>query len=139
MQAAERAFDGSSPRTIWQRIPVMPSVLGPMIVRSQAPTTTRRFVAPSQARPSISDIPRDIVDRFVTQHRAAVNRLGTLDEQQAARTVMVSPFVRFITYSVLDGWRLMFAHDLRHVQQARRVLEQQLQQPSRGDRIPSIR
>jgi hypothetical protein len=36
---------------------------------------------------------------------------------------MVSPFVRFITYSVLDGCRLMAAHDRRHFEQARRVTE----------------
>jgi len=36
---------------------------------------------------------------------------------------MVSPFVRFITYSVLDGCRLMAAHDRRHFEQARRVTQ----------------
>jgi hypothetical protein len=35
---------------------------------------------------------------------------------------MTSPFVRVITYSVLDGWRLMLAHDRRHVEQAKRVM-----------------
>ena len=36
---------------------------------------------------------------------------------------MTSPFARIITYSVLDGWRLMLAHDRRHVEQARRVVQ----------------
>ena len=35
---------------------------------------------------------------------------------------MASPFVGIVTYSVLDGWRLMVAHERRHVQQARRVM-----------------
>jgi hypothetical protein len=30
-------------------------------------------------------------------------------------------FYRFITYSVLDGWRLVVAHDRRNFEQARRV------------------
>jgi hypothetical protein len=34
---------------------------------------------------------------------------------------MVSPFVAFITYSVLDGCRLLVAHERRHFEQARRV------------------
>jgi hypothetical protein len=34
---------------------------------------------------------------------------------------MTSPFIKVITYSVLDGWRLVFAHDRRHLEQARRV------------------
>ena len=35
---------------------------------------------------------------------------------------MVSPFVAAITYSVLDGLRLVVAHDHRHFEQARRVM-----------------
>ena len=34
---------------------------------------------------------------------------------------MTSPFIRVVTYSVLDGWRLALAHDCRHLEQARRV------------------
>ena len=122
IQAAERALDGTSPKTIWQRLPLMPGIVGPMLIRSQAPTTTRRFVAPAPARPSSSGIGPDVVARFVTQHEHAVTRLHALDERQAARTIMISPFVRFMTYSVLDGWRLIYAHDLRHLQQARAVI-----------------
>jgi hypothetical protein len=125
MQAADRALDALSPKTLWQRVPGVPALVGPMMIRSQAPTNTRRFVAPPSVRPSTSDIPSDIVPRLVAQHVAAVTRLQTLDERQAARTIMVSPFIGFITYTVLDGWRLMYAHDLRHLQQARGVLAQQ--------------
>jgi hypothetical protein len=39
----------------------------------------------------------------------------------AARTIMASPFAGVVTYSVLDGWRLMVADDHRHIEQARRV------------------
>jgi hypothetical protein len=37
------------------------------------------------------------------------------------RRIMTSPFVSFITDSLLDGARLMLAHDHRHIEQARRV------------------
>ena len=34
---------------------------------------------------------------------------------------MISPFVSQITYSVLDGYRLIAAHQRRHFEQAERV------------------
>jgi hypothetical protein len=123
LQMAEDALNGASPRTIWQRLPVLPGILGRMLIRSQAPETARRFTAPRPARPSTSDIAPDVIERFVEQHRHAVARAQTLDEQEAARAIMTSPFVRAITYSVLDGWRLIFAHDRRHFEQARRVTQ----------------
>jgi len=123
LQAADEATNGAMPRTIWQRAPVLPRLFGRLMVRSQAPTASGRFTAPAKARPSSSDIATDVIPRFVEQHQVILARLRALDESTAAQTIMTSPFVRFITYSVLDGSRLMFAHDRRHFEQARRVTQ----------------
>lgn len=123
IRAAEEGLDPARPRSVWQRLPILPGVLGRVMVRSQAPEATRKFKAPGPIRPTASDIAPDVIQRFVAQHREAVAKVSSLDEQRAARTIMTSPFVRVITYSVLDGWRLMFAHDRRHFEQARRVMQ----------------
>jgi len=122
-QAAQDALGGTARRNLWTRLPVWPGLMGRMLVRSQAPQTTRKFKAPSVAQPSSSDIPADIVQRFVDQHRTIVAWVQVVDEQRAIGVIMTSPFVRAITYSVLDGCRLMVAHDHRHLQQAARVLQ----------------
>ena len=122
-EAAEDALAGASPRSVWQRMPVLPGVIGRALVRSQAPEKTRKFVAPPKARPVASDIAPDVIDRFVAQHRDLTAWMQALDEREAARAIMTSPFLRVITYSVLDASRLLLAHDRRHVAQARRVVE----------------
>jgi DinB superfamily len=122
-EAADGALNGTAPRTIWQRLPGLPGMFGRMLVRSQAPSNARRFTASPQARPAASDVAGDIIRRFVEQDRDAMARVHVLDERIAARTIMTSPFIKVITYSVLDGWRLVFAHDRRHVEQARRVTQ----------------
>ena len=121
-RAAEEALSGTAPRTVWQRMPVMPRVVGRLLVRSQAPGATRKFKAPSKALPGASDIAADVVERFIAQQRDAVQQIQSLDEGHASRAIMTSPFVKVITYSVLDGWRLVLAHDRRHVEQARAVM-----------------
>lgn len=121
LQSAQDALR-SPPSTIWQRLPLVPRLFGKALIRSQAPNTTRRFNAPAKARPTTSDIPRDIIARFVDQHHAAAEWVRTVNERDAVRAVMISPFIRFVAYSVLDGCRLVVAHDHRHFEQARRVL-----------------
>lgn len=121
MRAAEEALSGRQ-RTLWQRVPVLPGMLGRALIRSQSPSGTRKFVASAKARPASRDIDAEIIPRFVEQHREAVARVRALDEREAARTIMTSPFLRVIVYSVLDGWRLIAAHDRRHLEQARRIL-----------------
>jgi hypothetical protein len=123
LQSADDALKPGSPSTIWQRLPVLPGVLGRMLIRSQAPGGARKFKAPAPAQPAASEIAPDVVQRFVEQHRSLVTRVRALDEGEAMRVIMTSPFVRVVTYSVLDGWRLMVAHDRRHVEQARRVMQ----------------
>jgi hypothetical protein len=122
-QAADAALDETQPRTIWQRLPILPGVLGRMLIRSQAPDATRKFTAAPQAQPATSDIAADIITRIAEQHRNAVAWVDRLNDGQAARTIMTSPFIRVITYSVLDGCRLMLAHDHRHFEQARHVTQ----------------
>ena len=121
-RAAEDALNDARPRTLWQRLPVLPGVLGRTLIRSQAPGTVRKFTAPSKAQPATSDIARDIIQRFIEQHRDALTGAHALDERDAARAIMTSPFIRVVTYSVLDGWRLVLAHDRRHFEQARGVM-----------------
>jgi hypothetical protein len=122
-EAAEDALTDGRPRTIWQRLPLLPGVIGRMMIRSLAPGKGRKLIAPPRARPATSDIAADVIQCFVGQHRDAVARIQGLDERHAERTIMTSPFVRVITYSVLDGWRLVVAHDRRHFEQARRVTQ----------------
>ena len=123
--AAGQALTGAAPSTIWQRLPVLPRVLGRALIRSQAPDSTRKYKAPATAQPSVSDVAPDVVERFVGQQREAVSMVLGLDELRASRVVMTSPFVRVIAYSVLDGWRLVVAHNHRHIGQAKRVIQAQ--------------
>ena len=119
---ADQALEGARPRTVWQRLPLWPGLLGRMLVRSQSPDATRRYKASGKAQPAASAIDAGIVGRFVDQQRALAAQLDAAAARDPAGVVMVSPFIGIVTYSVLDGWRLIVAHERRHVQQARRVM-----------------
>ena len=121
-EMADQALDGTRRRTLWQRLPIWPGLLGRMLVRTQSPDTTRKFKAPGKAQPAASAIDAGIVGRFVDQQRVLIAKLDAAAARDLAGVVMVSPFLGIVTYSVLDGWRLMVAHERRHLQQATRVM-----------------
>ena len=75
LAAADAALTGAAPRTIWQRLPLLPGVLGRALIRSQSPDGRRKYTAPLQARPSASDLAPDIVRRFVEQQREAARKV----------------------------------------------------------------
>lgn len=120
--AMARALDPSVPRTLWQRLPLWPRLFGRLLITSLGPTVTRRFTAPTAARPTASDIPSHVIDRFIDCQTSLAARVTALTALEAER-VMVSPFLSHVTYSVLDGYRIIATHQRRHVEQARRVTE----------------
>ena len=124
LRRVDEAINPSIAPSVWQRLPVLPMVIGRMLIRSQAPTAQRKFKAPPAALPSASDIDAGIVGRFADQVHAAAQRTQAFDERAIAHMIMTSPFFAPVVYSVLDGWRLVVAHSHRHLEQARRVTRQ---------------
>ena len=122
LQAIGRALDREAPRTMWQRLPLWPRLFGRLLVTSQSPGGRQKYQAPASARPASSDIGPDVIEQFAASQQSMIARLRALDADDLRR-VMASPFVAQITYSVLDGYRLIAAHQRRHFQQAERVAE----------------
>lgn len=122
--AMDAATSGSRPLTIWQRLPVLPRLFGAMLVKSQAPEARRKFTAPRKTEPAASAIEPEIIARFAAYQDEAAARVRALEGRDAASIIMVSPFASFITYSVLDGCRLIATHQRRHFEQARRVRQE---------------
>lgn len=122
VESIARTAGPASTRTLWQKLPLWPRLMGRMLVASQAPGGTRKFVAPASAQPATSAIAPDILDRFVAWQESGIGAARGLTANHARR-IMVSPFLSQITYSVLDAYRLIAAHQRRHFEQARRVAE----------------
>jgi|SRR5215471_1211098 len=121
-RAAEVALNGTEPRSIWQRLPILPRVTGRLLIRSLAPHATRKLTAPPTAQPA-SDISADVIRRFIDRRSQLVEWVQSLDEKSASRAIMTSPFVDVVAYSVLDACRILVAHDRRHFEQACRVTQ----------------
>src|SRR5689334_13851375 len=43
LRSSTDALDASQPRTIWQRLPLLPKLWGTLLIRTQAPTASRKF------------------------------------------------------------------------------------------------
>ena len=106
-----------------QRVPGLPRVLGRVMIRSLSPTSTRKLHAPASSKPSTSELGSDIVARFTSAQADMQGRLRAFETHDLARTIMVSPFASVVVYSILDGWRIIVAHERRHFEQARRVTQ----------------
>ncbi len=122
-QVLDTAVAGSGAKSFWQRLPLLPGLFGPIMIKSQMPEAKRKFRAPALATPSASAIDPLVVERFVAAQLEASRRAAGLDERRLANAVAVSPFASFVVYTALDGYRLVVTHQRRHFEQARRVMQ----------------
>jgi len=119
----EQIIKRDKPRTFWERLPVLPTFFGWMLIKYLSPESKRKLKAPDVFMPSSSDIDPNIINNFVKQQ----NQLTSLMKQTAGldlrRTRITSPALRFVTYSLMDAYTIIVVHEKRHFEQAKRVLD----------------
>ena len=116
-----RAIQAGTRRpTLWERVPVLPALFGPLLLRALDPDAGRKMKAPAALRPSTSAIDRDVLRRFVDVQHELV-RFMAATPAGALATNVTSPVSRVVTYSLLDAYRIIVVHEHLHLRQARAV------------------
>jgi hypothetical protein len=118
----ERVARGTWTPSLAERLPLLPRLLGKMVLALVQPDSKRKVQASPEFRPSASTIPADIVARFAAHQDVLARHMEAAARRDVAGTIITSPVARYITYSVLDAYRIIVAHERQHMAQAERVL-----------------
>jgi hypothetical protein len=118
----ELKLRGEKP-TFFEKLPLLPGIFGPLVVKAVSPETVRKSKNPKILEPAESDLPADIVARFLESQEKVAGTIKASDDIDLEKTIMTSPVAKFVTYSVLDGFRITVYHGQRHLAQAKRVME----------------
>lgn len=118
----EQLLAGAKPRTFWERLPVLPGLFGGFLIRSLEPGAKGHVPAPKVFLPSATDIPADIVARFTAQQRELIALMERCRNLDAASIVVTSPAAAFVTYSLLDAFRIIVVHLQHHLHQTSKLL-----------------
>jgi hypothetical protein len=119
----DRILKGEYRKTFLHGMPFLPAFFGRVMIKAVSPESRRKLKAPGAARPSSSSIDPQIVDRFIAHQRETLAKMRLLENSDPAEIIITSPFVSMVVYSLLDTFRLIVAHERRHLAQAQRVME----------------
>jgi hypothetical protein len=111
-------------RTFWQSMPVLPGLMGKLLVKSMDPASTRKVKAPKRFQPAQSDISGSVINDFVDLQKQLVDKMKATEHLDLEKIVISSPITAVVTYSLMDAYRLIVVHEQRHFQQAKRVTEE---------------
>lgn len=111
-------------RTLWERMPVLPGLAARLVIKSLDPSSKRKFKAPKRFEPAQSDVKASVIDDFVEQQGVIVDKMKATEHLDLERVVITSPAIGAITFSLMNAYRIIVAHAQRHLQQAKRVMEE---------------
>lgn len=119
----ESVRTGTKQTTFWERLPVLPGLAGKLLIKSLDPASTRKIKAPKRFEPAQSNISASVIDDFAAQQDKIIAGMNATSHLDLEKIVITSPAVSagIVTYSLLDAYRIILVHELRHFQQAERV------------------
>ena len=114
--------DGTYRQTVWQKVSPLSGFFGRFLVKSLDPKNTKKIKTTAKAQPSSSEIGGDIIER-IDENK---NQLFESVKAQPAgidleKTIVTSPLLGFVTYSLDSTLTFLPMHCRRHFDQARRV------------------
>jgi len=119
----ERVAAGTHRTSWWGRVSPLSGFFGRFILRSLDPAKGRKTRAPRVFLPAASDLGVDVIERFAGHQDELSGLLRATRGRDLARTIVTSPVSAVATYSLLDAYRIVAAHERKHCEQARRVTE----------------
>jgi hypothetical protein len=119
----ERITRGEHRPSLKERLPLLPRLFGAVVLRAVQPQTKQKLKARINFQPSRSEIGPDIVTKFQGQQQELIDHMNRTKDLDLKDTIITSPVLSIATYSLLDAYRIIVAHEQRHLAQARRVTE----------------
>jgi hypothetical protein len=105
------------------RVPWLASLFGSLILRAVQPESPRKFKAAHHVEPSTGTIDADIIARFLAHQQEVVAHMTMTGSRDLRRVMVTSAVAPIAFYSALDAFRILVAHERRHMAQAERVIE----------------
>jgi hypothetical protein len=108
--------------SLLERAPLLPAFFGRFVLSSVQPGGKLKVKARPAFAPSSTPIEPRIVDKFSTQQEEFIRLMKASAERPIGRIIITSVVSPYVTYSLLDAYRILVAHEQRHLQQAERLM-----------------
>jgi hypothetical protein len=119
----EALVDGTYRPTLWQRLPLLPRLVGPLLIRSLMPGAGMRISAPQPWQPPAAPVDLMALSRFTAVQYELIRLIERCRPLAVESLTIASPAAPFIVYRLLDAWRIIVVHLQHHFIQATQVTE----------------
>ena len=121
----ERVAAGTFKSSLWGRVSPLSGLFGRFILKALDPEQGRKTRAPRVFEPTQSDVAADVMQKFAVHQEELLAHMRATASADLRGLKVTSPVSPVATYSLLDAYRIVVAHERKHFEQARRVTRMQ--------------
>lgn len=118
----EKLKKGERKNSFWENWSPFTKFFGNFLIKSLK-SDKKKFKAPSKAIVPPSSVAANIIEQFAEHQAKVMEKIKTTENADWNKTVVTSPFIKLMTYSLSDAYQIMIEHEKRHFRQALRVTE----------------
>ncbi len=121
--ALERITEGAYKMSFWERFSPFSAVCGRLLKDQLQEQPKKKFRAPTIIRPSVSDLTMEIIEHYHQSLDKFLQYISDCRNVDIDKTIITSPAIGIVTYSLRDAFQFLIQHEHRHINQAIRVKE----------------
>ena len=118
----DKIASGVRQNSFLEKYSPLSSFFGNLLINSLK-KDSRKFKAPTQKIVPPSKIDANIIEIFAAHQSELIGKIRRTESADWRKIKVTSPFMRFVTYKLSDGYQVIVEHEKRHVRQAERVMK----------------
>lgn len=118
----EQILAGKKVKTFWERLPGVPKLFARLLISSLDPERGQKVQTVKVFEPTESTIDPQVIETFVEQQHQLVDLMRKCERMDSESIIITSPAAPFITYSLLDAFRIIVIHEQHHFAQTSKII-----------------
>src|SRR4030095_6843582 len=119
----EKISGGTHKNSLWQNVSPFSGFFGNFILKAVSPDTEKKMKTAKIFSPVKSSVPLIIINEFANVNNDCINYFRKFENVDLEKTKVYSPVARLITYRLCAVLNILAQHEIRHINQAQRVME----------------
>jgi uncharacterized damage-inducible protein DinB len=119
----EEVSSGKHKNSFYQNIKFISKFFGDYLIKETGAVVVKPMQSPAAFVPSQSKIAASIVADFEKHQQKFSAAIQQLEKSDLEKTIISSPALKIITYSLADVLTILAGHEQRHLTQAKNVLK----------------
>jgi len=115
--------EGNFKMNFWERSSPLTNFWGKTMKNQLQEQVKRKMKAPRMIQPTKSEFHIVLLDRYQENLEEFLDLISKCNKVDLDKTIITSPLLSIVTYSLRDAFQFLLQHEHRHINQAIRVKE----------------